>query len=413
MTPAATSLKRARTGVFGCFATSGFVMGAWAAALPSVDARLSLGEARLGTVLLLIQVVGLATMFLSGRIADRITTRRLLQWIGPLTQLALVAPALAPTYETLLAAAVVYGVGVSFVEVGTNAHSVEIERYYGRPIISSFHGFWSLGGAAAGALTSFGLTMGLGSQAMLTIAGVACAAAFAAFARPLLPPPGRTAPGDDGAPAETKAARIGAGLLAAMFALGIAGHLIESGAIDWANLHAARVLEADEALAPLSYTVFGCAMTVLRLAGDPIRARLGPGPTMFWAGSAATAGYALVLTSGAVGGLPLAWTGWVLAGCGIAIIVPVLFSAIGEAGGSPSQIALVSMSGGAGLLLGPAMIGYLAEGTNLTIGLLVPAALSVFTLAAGPITMRRLLHHPGGGGAPHEPVAAAAPRDGV
>ncbi len=406
MNPDTTSLRRARIGVFGCFATSGFVMGAWAAALPSVDARLDLGEARLGTTLLVIQVVGLGTMFLSGKVADRITTRNLLRWIGPFTQLALIAPAVAPTYETLLIAAAVYGIGVSFVEVGTNAHSVELERYYGRPILSSFHGFWSLGGALAGALTSFGLTVGLGSQTMLVVAGLACTAAFAAFARPLLPPPGQA--GGTGGGTPRRAARLGMGLLAALFALGLAGHLIESGAIDWANLHAARVLDADEALAPLSYTVFGCAMTVLRLAGDPIRSRLGPGPTMFWAGTAATAGYALVLASAATGGLPLAWAGWVLAGCGIAIIVPVLFSAIGEAGGTPSDIALISMSGGAGLLLGPAAIGYLAEGTNLTVGLLVPAALSVFTLAAGPLTMRRLLRR-----RPAEdraPETAAAPR---
>ena len=94
------------------------------------------------------------------------------------------------------------------------------------------------------------------------------------------------------------------------------------------------------------------------------------------------------------GGLPLAWTGWVLAGCGIAVIVPVLFSAIGEAGGSPSDIALISISGSTGLLLGPAAIGYIAEGTNLTVGLTVPAALAVFILLAGPVTMRRLLRRP-------------------
>ena len=105
MNPDTTGLRRARIGVFGGFATSGFVMGAWAAALPSVDARLDLGEARLGTTLLLIQTVGLATMFLAGRLADRITTRRLLQWTGPLAQLVLLAPALAPSYEALLACA--------------------------------------------------------------------------------------------------------------------------------------------------------------------------------------------------------------------------------------------------------------------------------------------------------------------
>jgi MFS family permease len=391
MNPDLTTLRRARVGVFGTFATSGFVMGAWAAALPSVDHRLGLGEARLGTVLLLIQVVGLATMFIAGKLADRITTRGLLRWTGPATQLALIAPALAPTYETLLICGALYGIGVGFVEVGLNAHSVELERYYRRPIISSFHGFWSLGGAAAGALTSLALTLGLGNQTVLVIAAAGCAAAFVAFTRPLLPPPGR--PVEHGG-RRASASSIGAIALGALFVLGLGGHLIESGAVDWANLHAARVLRADEALAPLSYTVFACAMTVLRLLGDPIRARLGAGRTLLIAGTLATAGYLLVLLSGAAAGLPLAWTGWVLAGCGIAVIVPVLFSAVGAAGGSPSNIALISISGSTGLLLGPAAIGYTAEATDLTVGLAIPTALAVFIAVAGPITMHRLARHP-------------------
>jgi MFS family permease len=389
MPPDIAVLRRARTGVFGTFATSGFVMGAWAAALPSVDRRLDLGEARLGTVLLLIQVVGLVTMLAAGKIADRITSRSLLRWTGPATQLVLVAPALAPSYEALLVCGAIYGIGVGFVEVGLNAHSVELERYYRRPIISSFHGFWSLGGAAAGALTSVGLTLGLGNQVMLVIAALASAAVFAAFTRPLLPPPGQATADSMGTPGGP--VRIGGLVLGAMFVLGLGGHLVESGAVDWANLHAARVLDADDALAPLSYTVFAVAMTIFRLLGDPIRARLGPARTLLAAGTLATAGYALVLSSAAAGGLPLAWAGWILAGSGIAVIVPVLFSAVGQAGGPPSNVALISISGSAGLLAGPAAIGYLAEATNLTAGLLIPATLAVFIALAGPLTMRRLL----------------------
>ncbi|PRY62232.1 MFS transporter [Glycomyces artemisiae] len=383
------ALRRARLGLHGAFATSGLVMGAWAASLPGVDARLDLGEARLGTVLLLIQLVGLASMALAGRIADRITSRRLLLWTGPATQLVLIAPALAPNYATLLAAAALYGVGVGFIEVGINAHSVELEQRFGRPIISAFHGLWSLGSAAAGALTSLGLVLGLGNQAILIAVALAATALMAATTRPLLPPPGRDAGGSSGAPA-APAAKIGAVLLGALFLLGLGGHLVESGAIDWANLHAANVLHADDALAPLSYTVFAVAMTVFRLLGDPVRARLGPGRTLLWAGALAAAGYAMVLASGAAGGLPLAWTGWTLAGTGIAVMVPVLFSAIGQAGGTPSNVALISMSGSAGLLVGPAAIGFLSEGTSLTVGLLVPAALAAFIAVGGPATMRRL-----------------------
>jgi MFS family permease len=384
-------LRRARLGLHGAFATSGFVMGAWAAALPGIDARLDLGEARLGTALLLIQLVGLATMAAAGRIADRVTTRKLLIWAGPATQLVLLAPAFATDYATLLAAAALYGIGVGVIEVGINAHSVELEQRYGRPIISAFHGLWSLGGAAAGALTSLGLGLGLGNQAILIAVALIGTAAMAIATRPLLPPPGQdNSGGSSGAPVR----RIGFVLLAALFVLGLGGHLVESGAIDWANLHAANVLDADDALAPLSYTVFACAMTAFRLLGDPIRAKLGPARTMLAAGTLAAAGYALVLASGAVGGLPLAWTGWLLAGSGIAVIVPVLFSAVGRAGGSPSNVALISMSGSAGLLLGPGAIGYIAEATSLTGGLAIPATLAVVTAIAGPITMRRLLNRP-------------------
>ncbi|MFB9659526.1 MFS transporter [Glycomyces mayteni] len=397
------ALRRARLGLHGAFAVSGLVMGAWAASLPGIDARLGLGEARLGTALLLIQLTGLASMALAGRIADRITSRRLLLWTAPATQLVLIAPALAPDYATLLAAAALYGVGVGFIEVGINAHSVELEQRFGRPIISAFHGLWSLGSAAAGALTSLGLVLGFGNQAILVAVAVSAAALMAATTRPLLPPPGQDNPapgGSSGAPAP--AAKIGAVLLAALFLLGLGGHLVESGAIDWANLHAANVLRADDALAPLSYTVFAVAMTVFRLLGDPVRARLGPGRTLLWAGALAAAGYAMVLASGAAGGLALAWTGWVLAGTGIAVMVPVLFSAIGQAGGTPSNVALISMSGSAGLLVGPAAIGFLSEGTSLTTGLLVPAALAAFIAVGGPATMRRLARR-----TPHPaPVAA-------
>jgi len=395
-TPDPLTLRRARLGLHGAFATSGFVMGAWAAALPGIDARLDLGEARLGTALLLIQLVGLATMAVAGRIADRVTTRRLLLWAGPATQLVLLAPAFATDYATLLAAAALYGIGVGVIEVGINAHSVELEQRYGRPIISAFHGLWSLGGAAAGALTSLGLGLGLGNQAILIAVALIGAIAMAISTRPLLPPPGRdNSGGSSGIPVR----RIGFVLLAALFVLGLGGHLVESGAIDWANLHAANVLDADDALAPLSYTVFACTMTVFRLFGDPIRAKLGPARTMLAAGALAAAGYVLVLASavsfgGMTGGLPLAWAGWLLAGSGIAVIVPVLFSAVGDAGGSPSNIALISMSGSTGLLIGPAAIGYIAAATSLTGGLVVPAALAVFIALAGPLTMRRLLKRP-------------------
>lgn len=407
MDPTPAELRRARIGVFGCFATSGFVMGAWPAAYPAIESRLDLGEARLGTVLLLVELACLASMIASGRLSDRFSSRAVIRYGGTAAQALLVVPAIAPSYATLLGCAVIYGLGIGFVEVSMNAQAVELERRYGRPIVSSFHGFWALGGAAAGALAVFLFSLGVEYQALLVGTGVAAAVVFAGFTVPLLgPPPAETAHADgDGRPA-----RLGAILLAGAAAIVFSAAFVEAGAADWANLHSARVLHADESLAPLSYTVYLVAMTVFRLLGDPIRGRLGPRRSLMLAGAFTLAGYALVLASAAAGGLTLAWTGWILAGIGSAVLIPVMYSALGAAGGTSSNLAFMTMCGSAAYLLCPAIVGYLAEATSLTVGLIVPTALAVVIALAGPVAVGRLLGHRR---SRPEPVSAAALGDGV
>ncbi|MCH7231929.1 MFS transporter [Glycomyces sp. L485] len=405
MTP--VRLRRARIGVFGCFATSGFVMGAWPAAYPSIEARLDLGEARFGAVLLVVEIACLAAMVAAGRLCDKVSSRTVIRYGGTTAQALLFVPALAPSYETLLACAVVYGIGLGFVEVSMQAQSVELERRYGRPIVSSFHGFWSLGGAAAGALAILVFSLGVDYRALLTGTAVAAAIVFACFTIPLLEAPEPIANGThlDGRPV-----RIGLILLAGSAAIVFSAAFVEAGAADWANLHAARVLGAADSHAPLSYTVFLVAMTVLRLVGDPIRGRLGPQRSLLLAGALALTGYLLVIASASFGGLALSWTGWALAGIGSAVLMPVMFSAIGAAGGTGSDLAAMSMCGSAAYLLCPAVVGLLAEATGLTVALIVPTALAVAIALAGPIAVTRLLGHRA---SPPEPVGAAAPRGDV
>lgn len=400
MHPTATRLRRARLGAFGCYGTSGFVMGAWPAAYPSIERHLDLGEARLGIMLLMVELACLAAMVVAGRMCDRYSSRAVTRIGGTAAQALLVIPALAPSYASLIVGAVLYGIGVGFVEVGMNANAIELERHYGRPVISSFHGFWSLGGAAAGALTVLGLSLGLGYQAMLIAAAVAATAAFALSTVPLLEAPVPAA----NAHADGRPIRLGMLLLAGAAVVIFSAAFVEAGAADWANLHAANVLDADGALAPLSYTLFLVATTVFRLFGDPIRARLGPRRSLIWSGSLSLTGYLLVLASAWSGGLALAWTGWALVGIGSAVLVPVMFSAMGNAGGTASNLAAMSMCGSAAYLICPGVVGYLAETTNLTAGLVVPTALAVVIVLAGPVAVARLGRH----ASRSEPVAAAA-----
>ncbi|MET8990602.1 MFS transporter [Nonomuraea wenchangensis] len=397
--------RRARIGVFGFFVFAGFVMGLWAAGLPSLDERLDLGPGLLGTVLLLISGGALVSMLAAGPLVDRFGSRRVCWVAGPLSALTLLGPALAPSYPTLAALAVVFGIGLGACEVAMNAHSVEVERAYGRPIISAFHGTWSLGGAAGGALTALFLRVGVDPQLVLVVAAVVVALLYLPAARLLLP----SAPArPEAATGEAKSgtgASLTWGLIALLGLAAFAGHLSEGAAIDWAALHARWVLGTDPAAAPLAYTIFSVAMTTVRLLGDPIRARLGSVRTIQLAGLLATAGYGLVLLS------PLApealrvacaWSGWALAGVGLATVVPVLFSAVGAAGERVGRaLAMVTAFGYSGMLIGPGVLGYVADVASLPVALIIPAALAAVVSLAGVPAMRSLLRA--------SPPASAAP----
>jgi hypothetical protein len=162
-------------------------------------------------------------------------------------------------------------------------------------------------------------------------------------------------------------------------------------------------------------------MTTVRLLGDPIRARLGSVRTIQLAGLFATAGYVLVLASPLTGEslrVVCAWTGWALAGVGLATVVPVLFSAVGAAGGPVGRaLAMVTAFGYSGLLLGPAVLGYVAEASSLPVALIIPAVLAAVVALTGAPAIRALISLPASvsasGPAPAAgPASASAPASG-
>ena len=387
-------LVRARIGVFGFFATSGFLMGCWAAGLPALDERLSLGPGRLGTVLLLIASGALVSMLIVGRLCDRFTSRRVARIAGPVTAVLMLGPVLSGSYPMLLGAGVLYGLSVGVIEVSMNVNSVEVEARYARPIVSAFHGLWSAGGAIGGAGTSLGAWLGLGSQTMLVAAIIASGVSFCWFGRYLLPPPAEHLAAAEAPRNGTGGTTMRWGLVLLLGIVAFAGHISEGAAIDWAAVHARRILDTPLSTAPVAYTVFGTAMTVVRLLGDPIRARLGAARTLLLAGSFATGGYVLVLASPVFGGFIAACAGWACTGIGLATVVPVVFSAVGASGGAVGKaLSMVTIFGSAGLLIGPAVIGHLAELAGLPVALIVPGCLALLVAAAGPAAVRALSAH--------------------
>ncbi len=387
--PPSPEAKRARLAVLGVFWLCGVARSLWSASLPSVSARLQLSADQLGLALLLVGIGSIAAMPVAGRLSDRWGSRVLLRVSGPLAALTVLGPALAPGYPALLGAAALLGIGLGTLDVAMNAHAIEVEERYERPILSSFHGLWSLGGVAGSAVIAFGLHLRVDVRLLTAVSALAVAALSLLPGSRLL-----TRVPEPPAKAEEPAAEVrplGNTVIVLLGLAAMAAFLSEGAGYDWAALHAGRELGAGPATAPLAYTVFAAALTLTRLTSDGLRRRLGPVRAIGWAGATAVLGYALVLAAPALPGgrLACAFTGWAVAGVGLATVVPGIFSSLaGNKGSVGRGLAWVSTFAYGGNLAGPAVIGFIAGAASLNTALLLPAAMAVAVALFGPIAIR-------------------------
>ena len=388
-----TAIRRARLAIFWIFGLCGVICSLWSTSLPSLNARLHLGATRLGIVLLLLGAGAVATMPLTGRLCDRLGSRTVLRAGSPLCALPLIGPALAPSFATLLVLAFLLGAGIGSLDVAMNAHAIVVEKRYGRPIMSAFHGFWSVGGVLGSAVIAIGLHFGATAPALM-IAG-ACASAV------LLIPPGQLLLGSDHSPATRRTgpagparAPGGQGVVLLLGLVAAAGFICEGSAYNWAPLHAIKELHVTTATAALAYTIFATSLTTGRLTGDRLRHWLGPVRAIAWAGTIAVAGFLLVFLAPSLpaGRLQCDYAGWAVTALGLATVVPAIFSAVGERdGGVGRALSWVAVCAYAGELAGPAFIGPVAGATSLRIAMLVPTGLAVVIAFLGPVAIARAL----------------------
>ncbi|MGP3683343.1 MFS transporter [Streptomyces sp. IBSNAI002] len=352
---------------------TGVLNAQWGACLPALDARLNLGEARLGGMLLAMGLAAMAGMTAAGHLA----ARPLLAWIAPATALALAGPAVAEGYGALTVAAGVLGLLLGALNVVLTLHAAAAEHARRQPVMSRLHAMWTVGAVGGGLAVAAALHAGVGVQVLLAFSGLSSAAVMGVLtfrARPPVPRPAE--PGTT-----TRRSPL---LVVAMGLLGAAAFLTEGAATDWAGVHARRVLDITPAVASLAYTGFLTAMTVVRLAGDRLHSRLGPGTTLRTAGLATATGLLLVISSSALGPLG-AYAGWALAGAGMALIWPVLAGTAGH--GTPRQLSTITTLSYSGSLVGPAAIAWIAASTSLSAALALPLALAVLLALTGPYVL--------------------------
>ncbi|MCX5380137.1 MFS transporter [Streptomyces sp. NBC_00091] len=375
--PPPGTLRRGRRATFAYFALNGFVMGMWIVHIPLAQQRTGIGHALLGWLLLLLGAGAFAGMRLAGPLTDRFGARATVPAGAALCGAAVVLPALAGDARTLGGALLLLGFGNGCLDVAMNTHAVQIERCYGRPVMSAFHAVFSIGGALA-ALTG-SLTLHLGLPATATLGATALGALLLA----LLAAPGLL--DREPAPAAHPAARAGRRRtpprIRMLALLAFLLMLCEGVANDWSALHLEDSLGASAGTAALAYGAFATAMTAGRFLTDRLTARIGPVAVLRYGAALAGAGLTLAV---AAPGVPAALAGWTLFGAGLSGCVPQLFSAAGHAApeAAGAAVSRVAGLGYLGMLAGPAVIGPLAHLMPLGLTLLLPVACCAFAALA-------------------------------
>ena len=364
------AVRRARFAVALVFLVNGIVMGTWAAHIPLVEERLAMSHSTLGIALLTMALGALLAMPLTGPMIARFGSALVTRIATAVLLLAFLLPILAATPVLLMLALFVFGASSGVMDVAMNAHGVAVGRRLGRPVMSSFHGMWSLGGLAGSGLAALLLPI----MPPLAQAGctVVVASAFGVAALIFLLPAHADGGGQRMALAWPNRAMLGLGTLCFL------GLTSEGAIIDWAALHLKGSLQLGAGQAATGFAAYSASMALSRFSGDWLRSRVGARELVRWSGLLAAGGLVVAL----VVPVPLlAIAGFALVGLGLANLIPVLFDAAGRIPGQSAGtgIAAVATIGYSGFIVGPPIIGFVADATSLAValGLIVLACLAI------------------------------------
>ncbi|CAM3720626.1 MFS transporter [Rouxiella silvae] len=352
------------------FFIAGLATSSWAAMVPFAKMNTGVNDALLGVLLLCLGGGAIISMPLAGLLSSRFGCRKVITCAVIIILLSMPFLILANNPIILGLLLLMFGVGIGLTDCTMNIQAILVEKNENTPLMSGFHGMYSVGGiAGAGLMTSL---MSLGFSiftSTLMVAVLVCVLITLSF-RHLL---------SYANPAEGPAFAIPKGEVLLLGVICFIVFLAEGTVLDWSAVYLVEVRNVADSLGGLGFICFATAMTVGRLGGDAIIKRFGQLRVVVYGAILAFIGFCLIFTSDA---LPLLLTGYLLIGAGCANIVPVMFSQIGKQKSMPQRVAVpaVTTLGYIGVLAGPALIGFIAHHSSLPHAFVFVAALMVVVL---------------------------------
>jgi MFS family permease len=394
-------LGAARVALCAVFAAHGFVFASWAVRVPAVKEQTSASPATLGLALLGLSAGAVATMMIAGALCRRLGSQRVAVISCALLSVTLVLPALARSATTLGLALAIFGAAYGCLNVAMNSIAVDLVAALRRPVMPGFHAAWSFGGLAGAGLGGL-LAPHLFPARHLLLVALAGLLVTVLAGRTLLasaswlpggaggtstPPPDRQASADREVSANRQGSvwhrALGTGRAVGVFGLIALCAAYGEGAIgDWGALHLRQDLRASAGLAAAGYAAFALAEATGRLSGTSLLERLGRTRVLVLGGLTACAG---MLVASLAPDVWLALAGFAATGLGLANLFPAAIARAGLLAGS-AGVALTSLLGYSGFLLGPPAIGLLASEFGLRTGL---TTLSFLALSAAAIAYYR------------------------
>jgi MFS family permease len=350
------------------------VSGSWVPRLPAFKDHLHLSDGQIGFALLMCAVGAIAGAGMARLVIGR-GSRAWVRMGTVVLCLALVPTAIATNLAELVLAFLVLGASAGFIDVLENAQGAELERVARRPMINGFHGFWSLGAVVGSVVAGAAAYLGVQPLEHFVVAAVL----VAAISAPLL----RTLPDTRGG-AEPVRQETTRSLLtrsaALVAALGFSAIIVEGGGADWSPLYLREYGHASQGLAAVGFAGFSVAMMAVRFRADRLTARTSATSVARLGALLSAIGFGIAIALPAV---PGAIFGFVMVGAGVAVMVPLAFSAAANLGRSGTALSLVTSAAYAGSIAGPGLIGNVADqlGLRLALGIPLVAALIVAVLA--------------------------------
>jgi len=367
-----------RVAVSSLFFMNGLLIGNWAPQIPEFANRLTLDEGQMGLMIAIFGLGSLISMPITGIAVTKLGNGSITRFTSLVTATTLLWLALSPNVFAATIAIFAFGAFIAAMDVAMNAFAVDVERHIKTPIMSSCHGFWSLGGLV-GAVSGGFIIQYLGStgQALFTVG----------FAMLLVVLVWRHITDyqiiDDRQRTPIRFPKVILPYLIGMIALFSA--LPEGAVIDWSAFYLREEIGANTLTSSYAFGAFSAAMAIVRFLGDPVRKKLGAVTTVKICSLVAAFG---LLLSGLSATEELIIAGFAITGLGLSNLIPIAFSAAGNLPGvAPGiSLSLTTTIGYSGVLVAPAVLGYLAEFTGFSILFASLSALlfSVFFLA--PIT---------------------------